>query len=146
MGKWTRRAFLSTGLLVGGGFAVGVALRPGNRTGELSKYVAHDGETLVHTWVKLDGQNQVTAIVPHAEMGQGVGTSLAQMLADELDRAESAEPPAKRSRSASKQRRAGAGNVPQFGHCFLCVARPKLKGKASSPSPIFEALYCAREA
>ncbi|MAI79339.1 MAG: isoquinoline 1-oxidoreductase [Deltaproteobacteria bacterium] len=85
MGKWTRRAFLSTGLLVGGGFAVGVALRPGNRTGELSKYVAHDGETLVHTWVKLDGQNQVTAIVPHAEMGQGVGTSLAQMLADELD-------------------------------------------------------------
>ena len=85
MGKWTRRAFISTGLLVGGGFAVGVALRPGNRTGELSKYVTDDGETLVHAWVKLDGKNQVTAIVPHSEMGQGVGTALAQMLADELD-------------------------------------------------------------
>jgi isoquinoline 1-oxidoreductase beta subunit len=39
----------------------------------------------VHTWVKLDANNIVTAIVPHAEMGQGVGTSLTQMLADELD-------------------------------------------------------------
>lgn len=85
MGKWTRRAFLSTGLLVGGGFAVGVALRPGNRTGELSKHVTGHDETLVHTWVKIDKENVVTAIVPHSEMGQGAGTALAQMLADELD-------------------------------------------------------------
>ncbi|MAI27808.1 MAG: isoquinoline 1-oxidoreductase [Spirochaeta sp.] len=85
MGKWTRRAFLSTGLLVGGGIAVGVALRPGNRRPGLAPLVTEGDETLVHTWVKLDANNQITAIVPHSEMGQGVGTALAQMLADELD-------------------------------------------------------------
>jgi isoquinoline 1-oxidoreductase beta subunit len=85
MNKWTRRAFLTTGAVVGGGIIVGVAIRPGNRAGKLSQHVTADGETLVHTWVKLDRNNVVTAIVPHAEMGQGVGTALAQMLADELD-------------------------------------------------------------
>ncbi|MDE0831153.1 MAG: molybdopterin-dependent oxidoreductase, partial [Vicinamibacterales bacterium] len=71
--------------MVGGGIIVGVAIRPGNRAGKLSPHVTTDGETLVHTWVKLDSNNIVTAIVPHAEMGQGVGTALTQMLADELD-------------------------------------------------------------
>jgi isoquinoline 1-oxidoreductase beta subunit len=85
MNKWTRRAFLTTGVLVGGGVAVGIAIRPGNRAAKLGQHVAGDSETLVHTWVKLDSNNMVTAIVPHAEMGQGVGTALAQMLADELD-------------------------------------------------------------
>ena len=85
MGKWTRRAFLTTGLLVGGGLAVGVALRPGNRRPQLAPFVTDDDETLVHTWVKLDTNNRITAIVPHSEMGQGAGTALTQMLADELD-------------------------------------------------------------
>ena len=85
MNKWTRRSFIASGLLVGGGLVVGVALRPGNRARGLARHVVADGETLVHTWVKLDANNIVTAIVPHAEMGQGVGTALAQMLADELD-------------------------------------------------------------
>jgi isoquinoline 1-oxidoreductase beta subunit len=85
MNKWTRRAFITTGAVVGGGIIVGVAIRPGNRAGKLSPHVTTDGETLVHTWVKLDSNNIVTAIVPHAEMGQGVGTALTQMLADELD-------------------------------------------------------------
>ncbi|MEO1360360.1 MAG: molybdopterin cofactor-binding domain-containing protein, partial [Pseudomonadota bacterium] len=42
-------------------------------------------ETLVNVWVKLDQDNTITAIVPHSEMGQGVFTSMAQMLADEMD-------------------------------------------------------------
>lgn len=85
MNKWTRRSFIAAGLTVGGGLIVGVAIRPGNRSRKLAPQVAGDGETLVHTWVKLDADNVVTAIVPHAEMGQGAGTALAQMLADELD-------------------------------------------------------------
>ena len=85
MGKWTRRGFISAGVIAGGGLIVGVAIRPGNRASELSKHVTGEGETLLHTWVKLDSDNVVTAIVPHSEMGQGVGTALAQMLADELD-------------------------------------------------------------
>ena len=85
MGRWTRRAFLAAGLVAGGGLIVGVAIRPGPRARGLAKFVEGEGETLVHTWVKLDQDNTVTALIPHAEMGQGVGTALSQMLADELD-------------------------------------------------------------
>ncbi len=85
MNRWTRRGFLTAGVVVGGGLVVGVALRPGNRARDLSRYVAGDAETLVHTWVKLGADNVVTVIVPHAEMGQGAGTALTQMLAEELD-------------------------------------------------------------
>lgn len=85
MGKWTRRGFISAGVIAGGGLVVGVAIRPGNRAAALSKHVTTDRETLLHTWIKLDQNNVITAIVPHSEMGQGVGTALTQMLADELD-------------------------------------------------------------
>ncbi len=85
MNKWTRRGLLTTGLVAGGGLAIGIALRPGNRLPGLAPHVAGDGETLLHTWLKLGSDNTVTVIVPHSEMGQGVGTALAQMLADELD-------------------------------------------------------------
>ena len=85
MGKWTRRAFLTTGALVGGGFIAGIAVRPGNRAGALGSLVEGEGETLVQTWVKIGADNTVTVIVPHSEMGQGAGTALTQMLADELE-------------------------------------------------------------
>lgn len=85
MGKWTRRAFLTTGVVVGGGLAIGIAVRPGNRARSLATHVEGDEETLVHTWVKIGSDNSITAIVPHAEMGQGAGTALTQMLADELE-------------------------------------------------------------
>ena len=85
MGKWTRRAFITTGVVAGGGLAIGVALRPGHRTPELAPLVSSDDETLVNVWVKLDSKNIATVIVPHSEMGQGAQTALAQMLAEEMD-------------------------------------------------------------
>ncbi len=85
MGKWTRRAFITTGVVAGGGLVVGVALRIGHRAPGLAPLVTSEGETLVNAWVKVGTDNAVTAIVAHAEMGQGVHTSLAQMLADEMD-------------------------------------------------------------
>ncbi len=85
MGKWTRRAFIASGVAAGGVLVVGVAIRPGDRRGELAPLVTEDGEQLLDTWVKIAPDNTVTAIVPHAEMGQGIHTTLAQMLADELD-------------------------------------------------------------
>lgn len=85
MNKWTRRAFISTGLIAGTGLVVGVSMRPGNRAQGLQDLVASEGETLVHAYVKIDADNIVTAIIPHSEMGQGIHTSLAQMVADELD-------------------------------------------------------------
>lgn len=85
MGKWTRRAFISAGILAGGGLVVGVAIRPGNRTPKLAKFMQHDNETLVNAWVKILPDNSIRVIVPHAEMGQGVHTALPMMLADEMD-------------------------------------------------------------
>lgn len=84
-GKWTRRGFITAGVVAGGALAVGVAVRPGHRTPELGPLVAGQGEQLVNTWVKIGADNRITVIVPHSEMGQGAQTALAQMLADELD-------------------------------------------------------------
>lgn len=85
MGKWTRRGFIAAGITTGGVLAVGVGVREGHRAPKLAGMMTDGDETLVNVWVKLDQNNIVTAIVPHSEMGQGVFTSMAQMLADEMD-------------------------------------------------------------
>jgi isoquinoline 1-oxidoreductase beta subunit len=85
MGKWSRRAFITTGIAAGGVVVFGVAIRRGNRSENVRNLVAADDESLFDTWLKIAPDNTVTAIVPHAEMGQGVHTTLAMMLADELD-------------------------------------------------------------
>ncbi|MCR9194470.1 MAG: molybdopterin-dependent oxidoreductase [Hyphomonas sp.] len=85
MGKWTRRGFIAAGVVSGGALMVGVGIREGHRAPKLAKMMTEDGETLVNVWVKLNTDNTITAIVPHSEMGQGVFTSMTQMLADEMD-------------------------------------------------------------
>lgn len=84
--KWTRRGFIGAGVLAGGALLIGVGVRPGNPVGKLGPIVAGgEGEQLINSWLKIDADNIVTAIVPHCEMGQGAHSVLAQMLADELD-------------------------------------------------------------
>jgi isoquinoline 1-oxidoreductase beta subunit len=63
----------------------GVAIRRGDRSDNVRNLVAEEGDALFDIWLKISPDNTVTAIVPHAEMGQGVHTTLAMMLADELD-------------------------------------------------------------
>jgi len=41
-GRWTRRGFIGAGLIAGGALVVGVAIRPGDRTDQLAKYVTGD--------------------------------------------------------------------------------------------------------
>jgi isoquinoline 1-oxidoreductase beta subunit len=85
MGKWTRRAFITTGVLAGGAVVIGVAIRPGNRAGNVAALIANEDETVLNVWLKISPDNTVTVIVPHAEMGQGVHTTLTMMLAEEMD-------------------------------------------------------------
>ena len=85
MGKWSRRAFITAGVAAGGVVVFGVAIRRGDRSGKVRGLVAGDDETLFDVWLKIAPDNTVTAIIPHADMGQGVHTALAMMLADELD-------------------------------------------------------------
>ncbi len=89
MGKWSRRAFLATGVIAGGGLLIGtgiaIGIRPGHRTPELAKMFQGDNEIMVNAWVKLLPDNSIKVIVPHCEMGQGAHTALPMMLADEMD-------------------------------------------------------------
>ena len=72
-------------LLVGGGAGVGLIVAWGLWPRRYRPNVAAaPGETVMNAWLKIGEDGHVTAVVPQAEMGQGVWTSLAQILADEL--------------------------------------------------------------
>jgi isoquinoline 1-oxidoreductase beta subunit len=73
------------GLLIGGGAAVGLlvgyALWPRHYPGG---WEAAPGETLLNAWIRIGPDGRVTVAVPQAEMGQGVMSGFAQIVADEL--------------------------------------------------------------
>jgi isoquinoline 1-oxidoreductase beta subunit len=60
---------------------VGFGLWPRNYP---NRWPLHDGETLLNSFVKVGVDGRVTVAVPQAEMGQGVFSGLAQIVADEL--------------------------------------------------------------
>jgi isoquinoline 1-oxidoreductase beta subunit len=72
-------------LLIGGGAGVGLVLawRLWPRSYEPNLRVA-EGETLFNAFLKIGRDGRVTVAVPQTEIGQGVYTSLPQILADEL--------------------------------------------------------------
>jgi len=80
----TRRGVLiGTAVVAGGGFAVGYwARRPGPNP--LLKGLAADQHAF-NAYVKIGEDGIVTVAVPRAEMGQGVQTALAMLVAEELD-------------------------------------------------------------
>jgi isoquinoline 1-oxidoreductase subunit beta len=83
--KWTRRAFIGTGAVVGGGLVLGVGgvtFAP-NRLRYLPEG-DQEGENLT-TWLRITPDDEVIVVIPHCEMGQGALTGIAMMLAEELD-------------------------------------------------------------
>ena len=85
MRKWTRRAFIGTGSLVGGGFVLGVAgvaFSP-SRHSVVSADAGEKGE--LNTWITITPDDLITVLIPHCEMGQGSQTALAMMAAEELE-------------------------------------------------------------
>jgi len=72
---------LLTGAAAGGGLALAWALWPRDYA---QKADAAEGETAFGAFVKIDRSGQVIVLVPQAELGQGVFTLFAQMVADEL--------------------------------------------------------------
>lgn len=86
LGKWTRRGFLGIGGLLGLGLVVGVGgLAYVSRA--IKKYSGKGfGEgNLLNAWINITPDNKVTLAVARAEMGQGVTTALAQLIAEELE-------------------------------------------------------------
>jgi isoquinoline 1-oxidoreductase beta subunit len=77
----SRRTFLKAGGLAAGGLVVGLALPV--RTRAAATPVA--GEATINAYVKVGADSRVTLVIPKSEMGQGVYTGFAQILADELE-------------------------------------------------------------
>ena len=81
-----RRTFLLAGLGASGALLLGWSvLPPGQRLYRASRESPLGGGVLLNGWVAIGADDRVTVIVPKAEMGQGVHTALAMMLAEELD-------------------------------------------------------------
>jgi isoquinoline 1-oxidoreductase beta subunit len=76
----SRRAFLQTGLAAGGALLVGFRLALANSSGTQTH-----GPFAPNAFIRIDPQGAVTLIMPQVEMGQGVYTSIAMILAEELD-------------------------------------------------------------
>ncbi len=66
---------------VGGGLAIGWAVWP-RRYG--LNWTAGEGEHVINAFIKIGVDGRVTVAVPQAEMGQGIWSGLAQIVADEL--------------------------------------------------------------
>jgi len=77
----TRRGFLVAGALAGGGLLVGTScLRSGAGRG-----TADGTEFAPDAWIRIASNGRIAFRIDRAEIGQGVTTSLAQLLAEELE-------------------------------------------------------------
>jgi isoquinoline 1-oxidoreductase subunit beta len=82
----SRRKFLLTTAVAGGALAVGyVALKEDEDTRLVFQKTAKGGEVALNAWLKIDADGTVTVAAPRAEMGQGIYTALAMLVAEELD-------------------------------------------------------------
>ena len=76
----TRRRFLQVSALAGGGFALGIALPDLGRAS-----AAGDGGAELSAFLRIHADGRIVLVSPNVEMGQGVHTSHAMIVAEELD-------------------------------------------------------------
>jgi isoquinoline 1-oxidoreductase beta subunit len=82
-----RRAFLIAGGVVGGGLLVGIGgfnYLANKRVKEFSGVGMGDGDSL-NAFVRIRPDNTIALAIPRTEMGQGVYTSLSQLIMEELE-------------------------------------------------------------
>src|SRR5277367_4861220 len=77
----TRREFIHAGLAAGGALVVGFHLPLANAVQSAKTPFAPNA------YIRIDRDGKVTLIMPQVEMGQGIYTSCAMILAEELDAA-----------------------------------------------------------
>ena len=81
-----RRHFVLGVLAASGALAVGwVVLPPRQRLQPATPLPAAAGQAVFGGWLKIGPGERIEVVMPKAEMGQGVHTALAQLLAEELD-------------------------------------------------------------
>ncbi len=84
LGKIARRTFLFGTAALAGGAAFGYWKYGQPFANPLTKGLA-ENEASFNAYIKIATDNHITVIVPRAEMGQGVSTTLAALVAEELD-------------------------------------------------------------
>ncbi len=84
LGTITRRSFMGLGAATTGGLAVGYYFYTKPFPNPLAAMAA-EGDAVFNPYVKIVPDNTITIITPRAEMGQGVHTTLAALVAEELD-------------------------------------------------------------
>jgi isoquinoline 1-oxidoreductase beta subunit len=82
--KIARRSFLIGAATIAGGVAVGYWYVTKPYANPLEGDLA-EGEATFNPFVKIASDNTITVIAPRAEMGQGISTTLAALVAEELD-------------------------------------------------------------
>jgi isoquinoline 1-oxidoreductase beta subunit len=84
--KFTRRKAIIGGIVGGGLLGVGFWFaRERDRLGSRTLFNVKSGEAGLNGWVKITRDDSVIVAVPRAEMGQGIQTALAMMVAEEMD-------------------------------------------------------------
>jgi isoquinoline 1-oxidoreductase beta subunit len=83
-GKIARRTLLIGSAAIAGGLAIGYYSYRQPYSNPLQRRPRGD-EAVFNPYVKIGADGRVTVIVPRAEMGQGVRTTLAALVAEELD-------------------------------------------------------------
>jgi isoquinoline 1-oxidoreductase beta subunit len=81
-----RRGFLLSAAAVGGALLVGWGAMPvRSRVGSASLLTSEHGEVPLNGWIKIAPDGGVLLAMNRSEMGQGVHTALAMLVAEELD-------------------------------------------------------------
>lgn len=75
----SRRAFLKTAALAGGGLVIAMRLSPKLRAAEVA------AEFAPNAFLRIAPDGAITILSKHSEMGQGAYTSMAMLIAEELD-------------------------------------------------------------
>jgi isoquinoline 1-oxidoreductase beta subunit len=82
----TRRTFLQVSALAGGGMVLGFHVPQALPASVQAKpWTALPQGAEINAWLAIDAEGNVTIRVPHTDMGQGALTSVAMMIAEELD-------------------------------------------------------------
>ncbi len=85
----SRRSFIRTALAAGGGMMLGFSIpglpKANAATAEGKAWLDEGTNTEINAWLTIGTDGVVTIRCPHTEMGQGGMTSVAMMIAEELD-------------------------------------------------------------
>jgi isoquinoline 1-oxidoreductase beta subunit len=82
----SRRDFLRSGAALGGGLMIGFRVSAGGKRGQGAPVAGGvPGEASPNAYLRIAPDNTITVVLAHAEMGQGIWTTLPMLIADELD-------------------------------------------------------------